>query len=337
MVDRNAFERRDGQLADDRTIGFLERAYVDGHERASYARTAPGRKRFVGLKRPCAMPHGSPSESTRSDDVYRELDPCECQASELPVSSELVQPPYPCPHCRVELDAPAGSWDGWVRCPSCERTFLPPEAEKLPLGRNAAMVSNSRRHSARTTVQPRRHPRLSRSPGLAPAGWLHTSPARVVFTTGFVLCLFLTLIYFLDCKTRASRDIRVLDDRLLSAVASDPPEAIADGRDRRESDRRIVAVRLCCSSNNWMLSREAKTPIRLPSRNSVCPTHTPTSSPLARKRPPPERPCSGTLSDIRNDRGSWLSLSSNVNVSITRLLHPASLIPRSIPIEVARE
>ena len=26
----------------------------------------------------------------------------------------------------------------------------------------------------------------------------HTSPARVVFTTGFVLCLLLTLIYFLD-------------------------------------------------------------------------------------------------------------------------------------------
>ena len=48
MVDRNAFERRDGQLADDRTIGFLERAYVDGHERASYAPRPSGRKRVVG-------------------------------------------------------------------------------------------------------------------------------------------------------------------------------------------------------------------------------------------------------------------------------------------------
>ena len=29
---------------------------------------------------------------------------------------------------------PADCWDGWVRCPSCGRIFLPPEPERLPRG-----------------------------------------------------------------------------------------------------------------------------------------------------------------------------------------------------------
>ncbi len=49
-----------------------------------------------------------------------------------------------------------------------------------------------------------------------------------------------------------------------------------------------------------MLSRDAKTPTRRSSTRAACPTHTPTSSPLARNSPPPELPCSGVWVVIRN-------------------------------------
>ena len=41
---------------------------------------------------------------------------------------------FTCSHCRAELEMPSGSWDGWVRCRSCGRVFLPPEFERLPHG-----------------------------------------------------------------------------------------------------------------------------------------------------------------------------------------------------------
>ncbi len=112
------------------------------------------------------------------------------------MSSDLVATfVYPCPHCRVELDAPASGWDGWMRCPSCERAFLPPEVEKRPRGISPAAVSAPLDGAA--------------SPGVAgesamgqPLGGrlAHTSPMRLVFTTGFVLCAFLALINFLDLR-----------------------------------------------------------------------------------------------------------------------------------------
>jgi hypothetical protein len=104
---------------------------------------------------------------------------------------------YSCPHCWVDLEAPAGSWDGWVRCPSCTRVFLPPAPEKLPCGVRVSAAS-----SPVDGAQPD-----GGSPGSTaiaePAGLLsnrlaHTSGARLVFVTGFVLCLFLSLIFFLD-------------------------------------------------------------------------------------------------------------------------------------------
>jgi hypothetical protein len=110
-------------------------------------------------------------------------------------SEEIATLSYACPHCRIELDAPAGSWDGWMRCPACERTFIPPEPERIPRGRSAAAAAVSLDGNG--------------SPGKASESEIprpftgrmaHTSPARLVFTTGFVLCLFLSLIFFLDLK-----------------------------------------------------------------------------------------------------------------------------------------
>jgi hypothetical protein len=116
------------------------------------------------------------------------------------VSSELVATlNYPCPHCRVELDLPATSWDGWMRCPSCERTFLPPEPERLPRGMSAAAVPSPLDGSPLTDGRMAAAPEFE-GPHPLTRRMAHTSPTRLVFTTGFVLCLFLTLISFLDLR-----------------------------------------------------------------------------------------------------------------------------------------
>ena len=130
VVDGNAFERRDGQLADDRTIGFLERAYVDGHERASYARDPSGRKRVVAaspaarlrLARPPSVERIASSGS--ADTMYVPAESLEASARrpialrsghrELAKSS---QPSHiPAHTAGLSSTSPAGGWDGWVRC-----------------------------------------------------------------------------------------------------------------------------------------------------------------------------------------------------------------------------
>jgi hypothetical protein len=104
---------------------------------------------------------------------------------------------YSCPHCWADLEAPAGSWDGWVRCPSCTRVFLPPQADRLPRGVRVAAASSpvngdqpgDGAPGSTSVVEP---------VGLVSNRLAHTSGARLVFVTGFVLCLFLSLIFFLD-------------------------------------------------------------------------------------------------------------------------------------------
>jgi hypothetical protein len=108
------------------------------------------------------------------------------------VTSEVVDPiTYSCVYCLAQLDMPSGGWDGWVRCRSCGRVFLPPQFERLPhLGRGSetsGIAFRTPNGAAQLDV-----------PQPVPGRMSHTSPARLVFTTGFVLCLLLTLIKFLD-------------------------------------------------------------------------------------------------------------------------------------------
>jgi hypothetical protein len=115
------------------------------------------------------------------------------------VSSQLVETvTYSCPHCLVELEAPAGSWDGWVRCSSCARTFLPPAPERLPRGLNAnataasGAIDHAPINDGSTFVEPEME-----AIGLLTGRQTSTSGARLVFITGLVLCGFLSLIFFL--------------------------------------------------------------------------------------------------------------------------------------------
>lgn len=106
------------------------------------------------------------------------------------MTSEVLDPiTYSCVHCLAQLDMPSGGWDGWVRCRSCGRAFLPPEFERLP------HVSRGSAASGPAIDTPNGAAEL---PLPVPERMSHTSPARLVFTTGFVLCLLLTLIKFLD-------------------------------------------------------------------------------------------------------------------------------------------
>jgi hypothetical protein len=113
------------------------------------------------------------------------------------MSSQLVETfTYSCPHCRVELEAPAGRWDGWVRCPSCARTFLPPEQERLPRGVSAAAAASSIDGTAQSDGSTAGSFEVEAT-GLFTGRHASTSGARLVFLTGLVLCAFLSLIFFL--------------------------------------------------------------------------------------------------------------------------------------------
>jgi hypothetical protein len=114
---------------------------------------------------------------------------------------------YPCPGCKVELEAEHAGWAGWLRCPSCGMPALPPE---ILLG----------------------HPRTRRrvrevggddvliigAGGGVPAGAIGPDPStligppvspvigalRLVFLTGLVISLFLLLIAYLDENTKVT-------------------------------------------------------------------------------------------------------------------------------------
>jgi hypothetical protein len=106
---------------------------------------------------------------------------------------------YACPNCRTQLEAPSTGWDGWLRCPVCKWPSLPPEV----------MVDH--RETRRRTAQPNANDTILTIPAL-PEGALepdslatdsdgrssHSTPARLIFTTGFALSLFLVLVAYLD-------------------------------------------------------------------------------------------------------------------------------------------
>ena len=113
------------------------------------------------------------------------------------MSSQVIESfTYSCPHCQVELDAPVGSWNGWVRCPSCARMFLPPEQESLPPGMTTSAAFNPIDGAGRSDGSTSGEAEVDAA-NLFTGRLAHTSGARLVFTTGFVLCLFLSLIFFL--------------------------------------------------------------------------------------------------------------------------------------------
>jgi hypothetical protein len=111
----------------------------------------------------------------------------------------IAQATYSCLNCRAELEAKLGAWDGWLRCPACGRVSLPPEPVGLP--------NESQPPAAASALNGVPEPAFTPGPDVplefrrvAAGRMAHTSLARLIFTTGLVLCLLLSLIYFIDFK-----------------------------------------------------------------------------------------------------------------------------------------
>lgn len=103
---------------------------------------------------------------------------------------------YPCPHCRLELEAEHDGWQGWLRCPSCGTPSLPPE---ILLGHPATM----RRVRGMGDVDedvlvigdeaaPEAADLLGEPPSTV------VSSLRLAFVTGLVISLFILLVSFID-------------------------------------------------------------------------------------------------------------------------------------------
>jgi hypothetical protein len=108
---------------------------------------------------------------------------------------------YACPNCRRQLEARSTGYNGWLRCPICKWPALPPE------------IMVERRETRRRTVQKgvnnailvipaslegAHEPDALETNTVGPASY--TTPARLIFTTGFALSLFLVLVAYLDDK-----------------------------------------------------------------------------------------------------------------------------------------
>jgi hypothetical protein len=106
---------------------------------------------------------------------------------------------YDCPRCHALLDANVGDWDGWLHCPVCARPALSPESamhinDKGDAGAGESATSDSAAVAPGTGL-----PADAARPSFLER-FAHTSPARLVFVTGLLFCLFLALIAFLDQK-----------------------------------------------------------------------------------------------------------------------------------------
>ena len=114
------------------------------------------------------------------------------------MTSEVVDSiTFACVHCLAELEIPNSGWDGWLRCGSCGRAFLPPEFERLRQKSRASEQLGAESGMSQDAGSPNGATGFA-LPLQGPERYSHTTPARLIFTIGFVLCLLLTLIKFLD-------------------------------------------------------------------------------------------------------------------------------------------
>jgi hypothetical protein len=180
---------------------------VDCHERASYAPTLPVERGVSSGTRPARASHTSAFgcfSTLRSRDLVIRWteriaqEPRTESNRSSSVSSRVVDfTTFTCVHCLDELEMPLSSWDGWVRCRACERVFLPPKYESARRTNSKSAVSNPDTGLLHGDSSPNGN--LDLTDQQPPSDRMsHTTPARLVFTTGFVLCLLLTLIKFLD-------------------------------------------------------------------------------------------------------------------------------------------
>ncbi len=110
---------------------------------------------------------------------------------------------YACSNCRTQLEARPTGWDGWLRCPACNWPSLPPEimvhhrkTDRPAIRRNQDGDDDIVIISASEADIPRPDSRPIDGDGRSS----HTTPARLIISTGFALSLFFVLVAYLDDK-----------------------------------------------------------------------------------------------------------------------------------------
>ncbi len=105
---------------------------------------------------------------------------------------------YSCPRCKAELESQHGTWQGWLRCPTCGFPSLPPELLfGHPMTRRR-VLGRDEDEAIPTEDMPLAPGALDRSPTIVPAPSAPFGVMRMIFLGGLVVSLFLLLIFYLD-------------------------------------------------------------------------------------------------------------------------------------------
>jgi hypothetical protein len=108
---------------------------------------------------------------------------------------------YPCPHCKLELEAEHGGWQGWLRCPACDTPSLPPDillGHPATLRRVKYAGGDGHAFLALDDEAPDHDAAPTASDLIGPPPSSTTSSLRLLYLTGLVISLFILLVSFLD-------------------------------------------------------------------------------------------------------------------------------------------
>lgn len=114
---------------------------------------------------------------------------------------------YRCPHCHTLLTLRQGRWQGWVRCPECDKPGLPPERAVLrkALDWNLEEPTPIDLHPVESIGK---GSDTAAQPFLAPAPPQYrpapSSASRLIVSTGLIVSVCLLLVAFLDRSSQSS-------------------------------------------------------------------------------------------------------------------------------------
>jgi hypothetical protein len=108
---------------------------------------------------------------------------------------------YPCPHCKLELEADDAGWQGWSRCPACDTPSLPPDillGHPATLRHVRVLGDDGDAFPALGVEAPDHDDAPTASELIGPPPSSTTSSLRLLYLTGLVISLFILLVSFLD-------------------------------------------------------------------------------------------------------------------------------------------
>jgi hypothetical protein len=118
---------------------------------------------------------------------------------------------YSCPHCRAELEARIGAWQGWMRCPACSRISLPPEPSIRRRQTRARLnESDNNQESSAASPPADSFETPQTSFFVRASSFMKSNMGRVILVAGLIVSLFLLLTFFLDQRPAHSTIFGIL-------------------------------------------------------------------------------------------------------------------------------